>query len=141
MTTATGIYQPGEAVKIHTDLFPSRVSPLPPGVPTNRMIRTVITERALTVMWQSPQGVPTGRVDIEMTPEQTMGAAFNGGQVGDYFVERAGGCGCRGKAVKAVNPFPKNNLVQVPRRDQAVRNQPIGVPLNRQPTKFVRKRG
>lgn len=138
MTALTEIYQPGETIKIHTDLFPSQVNPLPPGVPSGRMIRTIITERALTVMWQSPQGHPVGRVDIELTPEQTAGASFAGGTVGEYVVQRAGGCGCRGKVVKAVNPFPQNKLQQAPRLDQGVTQQPYGVPPN---TRWARKRG
>lgn len=141
MTTATRIYEPGEAIKIHTDLFPSTVTPLPEGVPTGRMIRTLITERALTVMWQSPTGLPIGRVDIELTPEQTAGATFNGGQVGEYMVQRAGGCGCRGKIVTAAKPFPENSLVQVSRREQGNQQASYGVPPQRQPTSWTRKRG
>lgn len=138
MTTATGIYQPGETIKIHTDLFPSTVTPLPPGVPTGRMLRTIITERALTVMWQSPSGLPIGRVDIELTPEQTAGASFAGGTAGGYVVQRAGGCGCKGKVVKAQNPFPQNKLQQAPRQALGVTQTPYGVPPN---TRWGRRRG
>lgn len=130
------IYQPGETIKIHTDLFPSTVSPLPPGVPTNRMLRTVVTERALTVMWQTPDG-KIGRVDIPMATEQTQAATYNGGAVGSYAVARAGGCGCRGKAVKAANPFPTNTLAQAPRLAAAAQNQSYGVP----PARWARRRG
>jgi hypothetical protein len=98
------------------------------------MLRTLVTERALTVMWQSPTGLPIGRVDIEMTRDQTANATFAGGQVGEYMVQRAGGCGCRGKSVKAAKPFPENRLIQV--STQAV-PQTYGVP----PTRWERKRG
>lgn len=136
MTTLADIYPPGESIQIHTDLMPSTVTPLPPGVPSGRMLRTLVTERALTVMWQSPAG-QIGRVDIPMTTEQTQNATFNGGTVGNYAVARAGGCGCRAKAVRAVNPFPSNQLAQAPRLNKAAQYQTYGVP----PARWSRKRG
>jgi len=129
-----GIYAPGETVEIYTDLMPSSVIPLPPGVPHGRMLRTLVTARALTVMWQSPAG-EVGRIDLEMTAEQTAGASYTGGTVGEYQVGRAGGCGCQGKRVKAATPFPDNRLTPAPRAKQAERT--YGVPPN---TRFTVRR-
>lgn len=130
------IYEPGENIPIHTDLMPASVTPLPPGVPSGKMLRVLVTERALTVLWQTPEG-SVGRTDIEMTADQTQQASYSGGDVGGYQVARAGGCGCRGKALKAASPFPGHRLTQAPRLELARQNQPYGVPPN---TRFVRQR-
>jgi hypothetical protein len=127
------IYEPGENIPIHTDLMPASIAPLPPGVPGGKMLRVLVTERALTVMWQTPEG-SVGRMDLPMSAEQTSQATYSGGQVGEYQVARAGGCGCRGKALKAAAPFPGHRLTQAPRLDQA--RQTYGVP----PKRFERVR-
>ena len=131
------IYQPGEVIEIYTDLMPASVSPLPPNVPSGRMLRVLVTARALTVMWQTPDG-RVARTDIEMTRDQTAGASYTGGVVGEYNVTRAGGCGCRGKAVKAAQPFPDNRLTPAPRVKQAERT--YGVPPSTRYTVVRRKR-
>lgn len=122
------IYEPGEQVSIHTDLFPAQIIPRPDGVPSGPKLRVVITERALTVLWAGPDGT-VGRWDVELTEEQTADATFNGGKVGGYTVAKAGGCGCGSKAARSVDPFPGVIYVQVPRTKSAVKT--YGVPPDR----------
>ena len=128
MTTTVPIYAPGDSVLLRCDLFPARISPLPAGVPEGQKIRVVVTERALTVLSS------VGRVDIEMTPEETAGVTYIGGMAGAYQVSRAGGCGCGAKALSGINPWPGVTYVQPGRVSKT--SSAYGVP----PTRWSRSR-
>ena len=128
MTTTVPIYEPGDSVLLRCDLFPARISPLPPGVPEGQKLRVVVTERALTVL------SALGRVDIEFTPEETAGVNYTGGVVGNYEIARAGGCGCGAKALSSINPWPGVHYVQPGRVSKT--SSAYGVP----PTRWSRTR-
>ena len=115
----TDLYPAGSDVVLIADIFPSRITPTPDGVPAAGTVklRTVITESYLTVGWQV--GSTIQRVDIPMTVEQTSTASYTGGQVGEYTVAQANGCRCGAKKVTSWNPFPGVQFVQTPRISQS----------------------
>ena len=136
--TTAPVYAPGETVRIYTDLHPAAVSPRPAGVPNGVKLRAVVTERALTLLWQTgsgPSGPSISRMDIPMTDEQTRFASYLGGNVGEYNVVRGSGCSCGGRAVRGYSPFPGVNLVQA--TGSAASARPYGVP----PQRYARSRG
>jgi hypothetical protein len=109
------IYEPGEQVELYADIFPSSVTPRPEGWPLGAKVRTIISERCLTMAWQA--GDQVYRIDLPMTEEETSLATFRGGPVGEYEVARAGGCRCGSKLVLAWEAFPGVIWVQDPRMD------------------------
>lgn len=132
-TTAEPIYQPGEVVPIYADIYPCAIDPVPAGVPKGTKLRAVCTERCLTLMWQI--GSTVGRVDVEMTPQDTQFVSHLGGNAGGYHFARGGGCNCGGATVRGVNPWPGVQLDSQGRREGLPST--YGLPSNR-PTRTSR---
>lgn len=120
------IYEPGDQVALIADIFPSMVSPKPANWPVGAKIRTIISARCLTMAWQS--GGAIQRIDLPMTEEQTAEATFRGGPVGEYVVDRAGGCRCGSRMVLGWDAFPGVIWVQDPRMDKLIPNRSGLVP-------------
>lgn len=130
------IYGPGETIQLHCDIFPGFVRgenlPEIPGQGIRK--RVVVTERALTILWQEGQEIR--RVDVELTPEQTEKATLRGGVVGDWIVGRDNGCASCGAAkVKNIRVWPEQILSQVPRTELAAQalkdDRTYGLPSHR----------
>lgn len=105
---ALALYEPGEHPVRWADIMPAQVTPRPDGVPSGSKLRVIVTERYLTILWQSgagPTGPIIGRLDIEVDPEQTNGD-YRSGQAGEYAYSKAGGCGCGANALKGFQAFP-----------------------------------
>lgn len=105
------MYEPGESVIRYADIFPATVTPWKAPLPVRQdgeaqsvMLRAIVTERLLTIGWQSGQNIY--RVDLEMMPEQTAGTSLQGGQVGEWMVGRRGGCRCNARLLSGWDPFP-----------------------------------
>lgn len=146
------LYQPGETVVLIADLFPGVIEPYPPELPRTRdgqpqtglLFRVLVTERGLTIGWQA--GGMIQRADIPMTPEQTEGATFRGGQVGDYAVRLTGACRCKARMLSSWDQsqiYPgaywtqRNTLEQA--RVDAQRDSRYGLPSNRDtPVRYTR---
>lgn len=115
------IYEPGEHVPLFCDIFPSSVTPRPEGWPTGTKVRTIVSERCMTLAWQAGGvNAPIQRLDIPMTALDTAETTFRGGVVGAFTVAQAGGCRCQGRAVLAWEPFPGVIWVQDPRLEKVV---------------------
>lgn len=138
------LYKSGEIATLHADLYPALITPQPEGIPRGVKLRAVITGRGITLAWQNgsgPRGPVIHRMDIPMTPVETAGASFRGGQVGQYAVVQGGGCSCGARAVRNWAPFPGVSYQQIPRQELA--NQQLasgrstyGVP----PARYTRSR-
>jgi len=131
-TTAAAepIYQPGEVVPVYADIYPCAIDPVPAGVPRGVKLRAVCTERCLTLMWQlGSTGV--GRLDLPMTPAQTISINHLGGNAGGFHFARGGGCNCGGKAIRGVSPWPGVQLDSQGRRDANGVPSTYGLPSNR----------
>lgn len=120
-------YAAGESVALYLDVLPAAVVPLPPGVPTGLKLRAVVTERMLSVLWQGAADI--GRVDVDMTPEQTAGVALQPWQVGDYTITVAGGCGCGVSRLQRFSVFPEVTLLNLRRASRPA--EIYGVPPQR----------
>lgn len=128
MSAAQSIYQPGEVVPIFADLYPAAINPVPAGVPRGVKLRAVCTERCLTLLWQLASN-QVGRLDLPMTPAQTIGISHLGGNAGGFQFARGGGCNCGGKSVRGLNPWPDVQLSSQGRRDGV--DSTYGLPSNR----------
>lgn len=118
------IYEPGEQVPLFCDIFPSSVTPSPPGWPTGVKVRTIVSQRCMTLAWQAGGiNAPIQRIDLPMTVEDTAETTFRGGVVGTYTVAQASGCRCNGRAVLGWEPFPGVIWVQDPRVEKLVPNR------------------
>ena len=105
------IYEAGAPVGVLADIFPAKVTPLPPGVPATLKLRAIITERALTVAWTTGRdaaGPVIERVDIESA---YVNANYLGGTVDIYAVGKGTGCACGAGGLKSWSPFPNNPIV------------------------------
>lgn len=115
------IYEPGEVIQLHCDIFPAYVrgENLPDGIPVHGIRkRIVVTERCLTVLWQVGQEVM--RHDVELLEAQTAKTTLRGGPVGIWTVGRDNGCaGCGAAKVKNIKVWPGHPLTQVPRTELA----------------------
>jgi hypothetical protein len=104
-------YPAGATVPLYCDIVNARVEPLPPGVPVGVKLRVVVTQLALTVLWQTPTG-EIGRVDVPMSEDDTRRATYVGGLVGPYMVSSGGGCSsCGSAALNRFVPFPNTDYV------------------------------
>jgi hypothetical protein len=123
------IYEPGERVEAIADIFPAKLVPLPPGVPSGVKIRAVVTERCLSIAWQIGRTGPLSTKEFGMEPAQTAGTTWRGGWVGPYELIRGKGCACRGSspAVSNWRPFPDQNLVT--RRPARIPGVPRSAPV------------
>lgn len=109
-----GIYEPGETVHILASILPASIIPRPEGVPAQAKLRVILTTRSITVAWSAGTivNVPEiGRVDIELTPEESAAATSAGGTIGSYSVARGSGCPCGSAALKSWNPFPGCKII------------------------------
>lgn len=102
----------------YTDLYPARITPLPPGVPEGTKLRVVITDKYLTVGWIWGAG-DIKRVDIPLDPgDVPEDVTYSGGTVRGYTVTRNGVCSTcgGGRRMTGWDPFPDASYVEEPRK-------------------------
>jgi hypothetical protein len=112
---------PTEPVVLIADLFPgaiidTRTGGRPEGVPRNVKLHIIVSTRQIVVGWQVGTEIGTWFADV--TEEQTAEADHRGGQIGDYQVQRAGGCSC-GALLKKWNPYAGQPMTQIARPSRA----------------------
>lgn len=123
------MYAPGETVIRYCTIFPATVAPWAPPLPITQsgeaqslMLRAIVTERLLTIGWQSGQNV--FRLDIDIDPLQAARIGLEGGQIDTperhWIVGRRGGCRCNANLLAGWDPFPGVNLI--PAGNGAVRD-------------------
>ena len=112
----------------YTDLYPAKITPLPPGVPPGVKLRVLITDQYLTVGWLAGQ---IQRVDIPLEPGAvgpevtyeggTITAVMNGVST-DYTVARNPACSICGGGTRMTgwDPFPDASYVEEPRQQVAL---------------------
>jgi hypothetical protein len=116
-----------EPIGLLADLFPgaitdTRTGQRPEGVPRNVKLHIILSTRQIAVGWQVGQTIGTWFADV--TEEQTAAVNHRGGTIGDYEVQRAGGCSC-GALLKKWNPYAGQPMTQVAR---APRESSFGLP-------------
>lgn len=104
-------------ITLIADLFPgaiidTRTGHRPEGVPRNAKLHIIVSSKQIAIGWQIGQEIGTWFTDV--TEEQTAETDHRGGQIGDYQVQRAGGCSC-GALLKRWNPYAGQTLLQAAR--------------------------
>lgn len=113
--------QTGTIVLI-ADLFPGVVQATetgkrPEGVPRSAKLHVMLTSQQIAIAWELGTyggGPQVGELFIDVTEEETAEATHNGGVVGPYTIQRAGGCSC-GRALKRWNPYAGQSVTQLVR--------------------------
>lgn len=111
-----------ETVVLIADLFPGTVNltetgKRPDGVPPSAKLHVVVTTTEIAIGWDlgSYDGsVQIGDVRLDISEFDTAGLTHNGGVVGPYTIQRAGGCAC-GKGLKRWNPYAGQPTTQLVR--------------------------
>lgn len=111
-----------ETITLIADLFPGSVvltetGKRPEGVPTSAKLKVVVATHEIAIGWElgSFDGIARiGELRLDISAEDTSGLDHNGGIVGLYRVERAGGCSC-GKGLKRWNPYAGQQVTQLVR--------------------------
>jgi predicted RecA/RadA family phage recombinase len=105
-------------VVLIADLFPGAITDIrtgqrPEGVPRGVKLHIILSTRQIAVGWQVGSAVGTWFADT--TEEDTAEADHRGGTVGNYVIQRAGGCSC-GALLKRWNPYAGRQLTQLARQ-------------------------
>jgi hypothetical protein len=111
------------AVTLIADLYPgairdNRTGTVPEGVPARAKLRVILATTEIRVAWEAPGG-GVESISIPVTEEETAAADHNGGDVGPYTIQRAGGCSC-GKNLKRWNPYRDVRIEQVVRASSRI---------------------
>lgn len=114
-----------ETITLIADLFPGSIvltetGKRPDGVPTSAKLKVVVSTREIAIGWElgSFDGVAKiGELRLDISGYDTSGLDHNGGIVGPYRIERAGGCSC-GKGLKRWNPYAGQPITQLLRASQ-----------------------
>jgi hypothetical protein len=119
------------AVTLIADLYPAaitdtRTGTRPEGVPVRTKLRVILATTEITVAWAAPGG-GVESITIPVTEEQTAAADHNGGDVGPYRFQRAGGCSCD-KLLKRWNPYSGAQINQVIRTTPSSVTESYGLP-------------
>lgn len=103
-----------EVVKVVADIFPASITPRPAEVPGNAKIRVVLAETEIVIAWLAGRVngvVVIGQHRIPVTAEDTAGATYRGGTVGEYEIGKGVGCSCGAAALKNWNPYEGATIV------------------------------
>lgn len=119
------------AIALIADLYPGsiidqRTGTVPEGVPPKTKLRVILATTEIKVAWAAPGG-GVGYLTIPITEADTAEADHNGGLVGDYLIQRAGGCSC-GKDLKRWNPYQGVPMTQVVRTTASSVTANYGLP-------------
>lgn len=105
----------------YTEIYPAKISPLPPGVPPGMKYKVIITDKWLTVAWLAGT---IQRVDIALEPGAVgPEVTFAGGDVQagtvTYAVERNPACGLCGGGTRMLgwDPWPGAHYIEEPRKN------------------------
>jgi hypothetical protein len=106
-----------EPIVLLADLFPGAIidtetGERPEGVPRNVKLHIILSTKQIAVGWQVGQEIGTWFADV--TEEQTAEVDHRGGTIGQYAVQRAGGCSC-GALLKKWNPYADRPMMQAAR--------------------------
>jgi hypothetical protein len=112
MTTA-------EPVVLIADLFPgvvldARTHQLVEGIPARTKLHVIVSTTEIWIGWEAGTYNGTAKIgtfSIGIADLDQADLDHTGGQVGDYLIQRAGGCSC-GKALKRWNPYQGRPMTQ-----------------------------
>lgn len=117
----------GDTMIRYAEIYPAKISPLPPGVPPGMKYKVIVTDQYLTVAWLAGT---IQRVDIALETG-SVGPEFTwaGGdvKVGDatYTVGLNGQCGTcgGGRMLLGWDPWPTANYIEEPRKNVALQQR------------------
>jgi len=123
-------------VTLIADLYPGDIrvtetGKRPDGVPATAKLHVILASTQIAIGWEAgaygSNGSAIESVFIDVTEEETANATYNGGVVGPYTIQRAGGCSC-GKTLKRWNPYAGQAVMQAARPE---RTATYGLPTSR----------